>query len=228
MILLYFVRFLFLVTSTAFLLLGLNQTAKSEQDITVFIIALSLTVLAIAIEAMLVRSTNIGEATLELYQIDLEMLFSKDPFLTDSALRTRPAISPNSVIQLKPAPGKRDITVGIPKALRKGNLLVSAESGDLKTITILDSRALELRHTPLDRTVQVLDPATSKPLPKTYIKVYAEDQNGNIEFHKDGYTDLRGKFDYLSHTATNPAKIKRLALLISHPEKGARTIIYDR
>jgi uncharacterized protein YacL len=50
MLLLYFVRFLFLVTSTAFLLLGLNQTAKSEQDITVFIIALSLTVLAIAIE----------------------------------------------------------------------------------------------------------------------------------------------------------------------------------
>jgi hypothetical protein len=50
MLLLYFVRFLFLVTSTAFLLLGLNQTAKSEQDITVFIIALSLTVLAIAVE----------------------------------------------------------------------------------------------------------------------------------------------------------------------------------
>ena len=50
MILLYFVRFLFLVTSTAFLLLGLNQTAKSEQDITVFIIALALTVLAIAVE----------------------------------------------------------------------------------------------------------------------------------------------------------------------------------
>jgi uncharacterized protein YacL len=50
MILLYFVRFLFLVTSTAFLLLGLNQTAKSEQDIVVFIIALSLTILAIAVE----------------------------------------------------------------------------------------------------------------------------------------------------------------------------------
>lgn len=50
MLLLYFVRFLFLITSTAFLLLGLNQTAKSEQDITVFIIALALTVLAIAVE----------------------------------------------------------------------------------------------------------------------------------------------------------------------------------
>jgi uncharacterized protein YacL len=50
MLLLYFVRFLFLVTSTAFLLVSLNQTAKSIQDINVFIIALSLTVLAIAVE----------------------------------------------------------------------------------------------------------------------------------------------------------------------------------
>lgn len=50
MILLYFVRFLFFITSTAFLVLGLNQTAKSEQDITVFMIALVLTVLAIAVE----------------------------------------------------------------------------------------------------------------------------------------------------------------------------------
>lgn len=50
MILLYFLRFLFLITSTAFLLIGLNETAKSDQDITVFMIALILTVLAIAVE----------------------------------------------------------------------------------------------------------------------------------------------------------------------------------
>jgi uncharacterized protein YacL len=50
MLLLYFVRFLFLVTSTAFLLVGLNQTAKNEQDIAVFVVALSLTVLFIVVE----------------------------------------------------------------------------------------------------------------------------------------------------------------------------------
>lgn len=50
MLVLYFLRFLFLVTSTAFLLVGLNETAKTDQDIYVFIIALALTVLAIIIE----------------------------------------------------------------------------------------------------------------------------------------------------------------------------------
>ena len=47
-------------------------------------------------------------------------------------------------------------------------------------------------------------------------------------FFKDGYTDLRGKFDYLSHTGIDPSTVKRVAVLVSHPEKGARTVIYDR
>jgi uncharacterized protein YacL len=50
MILLYFIRFVFLITSTAFLIVGLNETAKSDQDIYVFSIALSLTIIAIIIE----------------------------------------------------------------------------------------------------------------------------------------------------------------------------------
>lgn len=51
MLLLYFIRFLFFISSTAFLLLGLNLTAeKSQLDIVVFMVALVLTVLAIAVE----------------------------------------------------------------------------------------------------------------------------------------------------------------------------------
>jgi hypothetical protein len=60
------------------------------------------------------------------------------------------------------------------------------------------------------------------------VKVYAETRDGKITFHKDGYTDLRGKFDYLSHTAIDSSTIKRVAILTSHPDKGARIGIYDR
>ena len=173
------------------------------------------------------RSTAIGKVKIELYQIDLEMLFSKSPFGLEDDQQTRPAIRPNSEFDLVDV-GDNETTVAIPQSLRKGNLLVSAESGDLKVLKILDSRTLELRHAPLDRTVQALDAATRKPLAKTYVKVFAEDQNGEVVFHKDGYTDLRGKFDYLSSTNADPSKIKRVALLVSHPENGARTVIYNR
>ncbi len=50
MILLLFIRGLFLVTATAFLLVGLNNTAKNPQDIQVFIVGLVITILAIAVE----------------------------------------------------------------------------------------------------------------------------------------------------------------------------------
>ena len=33
------------------------------------------------------------------------------------------------------------------------------------------------------------------------MKVYAELEDGPIRFHKDGYTDLRGRFDYVSSPA---------------------------
>lgn len=37
-----------------------------------------------------------------------------------------------------------------------------------------------------------------KWLPKVYVKVYCKSKNGKMVFYKDGYTDIRGKFDYAS------------------------------
>jgi uncharacterized protein YacL len=48
--LLYFIRFLFFVTAASVLLIGLNATAKTEQDIMIFVVGLGITVLAIAVE----------------------------------------------------------------------------------------------------------------------------------------------------------------------------------
>ena len=176
-----------------------------------------------------IQHRGLGKTTLRIFSVDLEVLFSKNPFLQgggDNA--ANPAIRPNATLEVPLAKDTTTTAVELPEALRQGNLLVSAESGNTRILKILDSRAMILRHLPASRTLQVLDAATSKPLAKTYIKVYAETRTGEIVFHKDGYTDLRGMFDYLSHTATDPASIKRLALLAIHPEKGARTVIYDR
>ena len=47
MLLLLFIRVLFLITATAFLLVGLNNTAKTSQDIYVFVAGLVVTIVAI-------------------------------------------------------------------------------------------------------------------------------------------------------------------------------------
>lgn len=176
---------------------------------------------------VLLKHSGIEKARLRLFSVDLEMLFSKDPFLKGGE-GSEPSIRPNEVIEVPLAKDAGETTVTLPEPLRQGNVLVSAESGGTRLLKVLDSRALELRQVPQDRVVQVMDAATGKPLPRTYIKVYAENLNGEVVFHKDGYTDLRGKFDYLSHSAIDSSAIKRVALLASHPEKGAKTVIYDR
>ena len=178
---------------------------------------------------IVIHHRGLERATLRLFSVDLEVLFSKDPFLHgEGTTGGNPIILPNATLDVPLAKNAAETAVDLPPALRQGNVLVAAESGTVKLLRVLDSRALDLRQFPQDRVIQVLDATTLKPLPNTYIKVYAEMNDGTIVFHKDGYTDLRGKFDYLSHTGIDTSNIKRLALLASHPQKGARTAIYDR
>jgi hypothetical protein len=174
---------------------------------------------------LMLRHANLPGAEIRLYNIDLEILFSKDPFMKGGIEATLPPIAPNLSVYVPFAKDTPSTIYTMPKEFGKGNVLVAAESESTKHLKILDSRLLETTVIPADRAIQITDPATKAPLPKTYVKVYAESRDGTIAFHKDGYTDLRGKFDYLSHTATDPSTILRLAVLISHPEKGSRTQI---
>ena len=57
---------------------------------------------------------------------------------------------------------------------------------------------------------------------KVYVKVYAKMKDGNIRFYKDGYTDLRGCFDY---TSLNTGQIDQVDAL--HVSEQARRAIAD-
>ncbi|MBN8460011.1 MAG: hypothetical protein J0M04_19460 [Verrucomicrobia bacterium] len=170
---------------------------------------------------------GVDEADLRIFGVDLEMLFTKDPFLTGDT-GGPPAIRPNRILTVPLAKDGSGTTIELPPDLPPGNLLIDARAGGAKQLKVLDSAALDIRRFAADRTLQVLDAASHRPLPKTYVKVYVRTASGETVFHKDGYTDLRGKFDYLTHTATDPSTIQQLAILVSHPEKGARTMVWER
>lgn len=59
------------------------------------------------------------------------------------------------------------------------------------------------------------------PLPKTYVKVYQKKNNGTIAFFKDGYTDLRGRFDYGQLSGTSIADVQRFAIFVHNDEHGS-------
>ena len=45
--------------------------------------------------------------------------------------------------------------------------------------------------------------------------------DGSVQFYKDGYTDLRGRFDYTSLNTNELDSVARFALLILSDEHGA-------
>ncbi|MCW1913671.1 hypothetical protein OJ996_08800 [Luteolibacter sp. GHJ8] len=173
---------------------------------------------------LLVKQRQLDKTLLQLFSVDLEMLFSKNPFLAGDGA-SLPGILANETREVPLAAA--ETPVDLPEAFRHGNVLVAAKSGTTRVLKVLDSRALEITRRPEERTLQVFDSSTRLPLPGSYVKVYAETDGGEAVFHKDGYTDLRGKFDYLSHTGSKLEEIRRIAILISHPEKGARIEVLD-
>jgi hypothetical protein len=181
--------------------------------------------LALASDGKLrITHRRIDKTLLQLFSVDLEVLFSKDPFLSgDSA--SLPGIRANETREV--ALQGIETAVELPEAFRQGNVLVAANSGGTRVLKVLDSKALEIVRQPAERTLQVFDSTTRLPLPRSYVKVYTQGRDGTAVFHKDGYTDLRGKFDYLSHTGSTLGEIRRIAVLISHPEKGARIEVFD-
>jgi len=67
------------------------------------------------------------------------------------------------------------------------------------------------------------DKVSGKPLPKVYVKVYARMTDGSARFHKDGYTDLRGRFDYASVSESATVGGDRYAVLVLSEDRGAVT-----
>lgn len=115
-------------------------------------------------------------------------------------------LAQNLVVKVPFEKGSASTVHALPEEFRKGNILIPAETENVKRLKILDSQAIGIRTNPADRTVQIMDPVTCKPLPEAYTKVYAETTGGSIDFHRDGYTDLRGKFDHLSTPPPTPPR----------------------
>ena len=58
-------------------------------------------------------------------------------------------------------------------------------------------------------------------LSKVYVKTFARMDDGSVKFYKDGYTDLRGKFNYISLNTDQLNKLNKFSLLILHDELGS-------
>jgi len=169
---------------------------------------------------ILVYAANLPQVTLNLYPMDIELLFSRRPFQTDGGdgfAIVRPAFSGPVAL---PADGAEHV-LELPAEFRDRNVVVELTGQGLRESVARFANQLNVRVIQSFGQIEVRSAATGEPLPKTYIKVYAQGVDGRESFWKDGYTDLRGRFDYLSLNDRQPEEAARFSILVLHPEHGA-------
>ena len=163
---------------------------------------------------------NLKQVRVNYYRMDIELLFSRNPFV-----QTRKGqfsyIRPNATAEVKLPEKDKTHTFDLPEKFHNSNVLVEIIAGGVKRSQAYYSHSLALQMIENYGQVRVTDAKAGKPLAKTYVKVYARMRGGRVRFHKDGYTDLRGRFDYTSLNTGELDAVEKFSLLIFSDTHGA-------
>ncbi len=163
------------------------------------------------------RNTN--EATVRLYGVDLELLFSKTPFVRDDLGRMATVrASERRTVKLE---GDGITSLEIDPKFADQTLLVEVVSGSARSTALYYGGQLSTFVSEAFGQLQVSDANTRAAVSGAYVKVYGRSADGEVRFYKDGYTDLRGRFDYASLSAPELDNVQRFAILVLDPKRGA-------
>ena len=162
---------------------------------------------------------NLSSVKVNYYLMDVELLFSRNPFVQQSGNQFA-FIKPNSTRILDLPRGQAKFSLDLPEEFSKKNVLVEISAG-AKTIALpYYANAMSVQVIETYGQVKVVDGINSKPLSKVYVKVYSKTAQG-VKFHKDGYTDVRGRFDYATVSTPEKSPIEKFSILILSEQNGA-------
>lgn len=163
---------------------------------------------------------NIETVQINYYLMDVELLFSRNPFVQQYGSQFS-AIKPNFTQQQALPAGQNRLAIDLPKDLVNRNVLVEITNGSRTRSIPYYANALTVTMQENYGQLKVVNTANSKPLGKVYVKVYVRLADGQVKFHKDGYTDLRGRFDYASVSTPETSPLSRFSILVLSDEFGA-------
>lgn len=163
---------------------------------------------------------NIGNVTVNYYEMDLEFLFSSKPFVSGDSGQFS-YIKPN-LTESKELPADGNVfDISLPEQLASKNVLVEVVGAGRTDSIAVYSNSLKVQLSENYGRIEVRKDGEDAPLPKAYVKVYAKMRGGGVRFFKDGYTDLRGKFDYVSLNTNELDNVEELSLLVMSEGNGS-------
>ena len=156
-----------------------------------------------------ITSRNVREVTLNYYLMDPEFLFSTSPFVASDPGRfsiVKPTLTTSHAV----ADGAPGVEVPLPERFVKANVLVEVVGGGRRKTQAYHANTFRLVVSEGHGRLELRDAKGDQPVPRAYVKAYARVAGGGVRFLKDGYTDLRGRFDYASlhETRATPVPVR--------------------
>ena len=174
---------------------------------------------------ILLTSKNITEVRINYYLMDIELMFSQSPFLQENANKGGASqfsiIKPNATAVHTLDAAKPTLALDLPKEFLTKNVMVEISGAGQTRSQAYYANSLNVQLAENYGTLTVTSDKTSKALPKVYVKVYAKMDDGRVRFFKDGYTDLRGKFEYASLSTDELDHVQTFSLLVLTDNEGA-------
>ncbi len=163
---------------------------------------------------------NLAACRINYFLMDIELLFSRQPFVKEVSGQFA-IIHPNDTADVKLPAGQGTTTVELPAKYRDQNVMVEVAAGGVVKTQAYYPHSLGVQLMETHGQMRISHLETGRPLGKVYAKVYARMKGGKVRFYKDGYTDLRGRFDYTSLNTNELDQVERFAVLIMSEENGA-------
>ncbi len=163
---------------------------------------------------------NLSECRVNYYFMDIEFLFSTSPFAKDYG-RQFSYIFPNKTDTLKLQDGEKSLVIDIPAELLSKNVLVEINGSGKNVTRTYYANTMNVKLEENYGQIKVAEQETGKNISAAYVKVYARLQGGNVIFFKDGYTDLRGRFDYTSLNTDEITQVEKFSILIMSEKNGS-------
>ena len=166
------------------------------------------------------RYQNLDSVTVNYYLMDIELLFSRNPFVQSQNSQFA-NIRPNMTQKVDLPKNQSALTFPLPDKLHQSNVLVEISGGGQTKSQPYYANSLAVQMLENYGQVRTVTANPGKPLPKVYVKVYARMKDGSVRFYKDGYTDLRGRFEYATLNTNDLEFVDRFALLVLSDNHGA-------
>jgi hypothetical protein len=178
--------------------------------------------------AVTISHANVDALRVNYYRMDIEFMFSTNPFVGGGSASAAQFsfVRPNHTVAV---PREDAVVLGdrcetrvvAPEAVGDEDHIAEVTgSGGVRSVVPVFRSKMSVQITETTGRLRVT--LAGKPAVAAYVKVYSRtSEHGKGTFYKDGYTDIRGCFDYVTLDTDALSSVQRFAILLSSRDSGA-------